>query len=277
MMGPIALASSYGLPGREVERAFERGVRSFFWGALRRRDFGAALRRIARRSPVAVAVQTFARRPWLVRPSVEIARLRLGVDVIDVLGLGYWNAPPPRAIVEVAMALRDEGIVRNVVISCHARSTFAALVADPSYDAVMARYNAAHTGAERDVFPLAIAAKKPVIAYTATCWGALVGCAPEGERAPSGADCYRFALSHPAVTACLAGPKDAKELDGVLEALARGPLDEAEIAWMRRAGVRLRAAQKSRPPRRGWDDVVGIVREIRARGLTEDLLSRFNR
>jgi hypothetical protein len=275
MIGPIALASSYGLPGREVERAFERGVTSFFWGALRRRDFGAALRRIARRAPVKIAVQTFARRAWLVRPSVEIARRRLGVDVLDVLGLGYWDAPPPRALVDAALELRARGIVGSVVVSCHARSTFAALVADPAYDAVMVRYNAAHPGAERDVFPLAIAAKKPVIAYTATCWGALVGCA--GGGAPSGADCYRFARSHPAVLACLAGPKDGAELDGVLEAIARGPMDEAERAWMLRAGAQLRADQRTRPPRRVWDDVLDIVRELRARGLTEDLVSRFNR
>jgi hypothetical protein len=274
MIEGIALASSYGLPGREVERAFERGVRSFFWGALRRRDFGAAIKRIARQAPVQIAVQTFARRPWLVAPSVEIARMRLGIDAIDVLGLGYWNAPPPRAIVDAALALRARGVVREIVISCHTRSSFAALLADPAFDGVMARYNAAHPGAEDEVFPQVIAAQKSLIAYTATCWGALVGCAPPG---PTGADCYRFALSHPAVTACLAGPKDARELDGVLEAMARGPLAADEIARMRRAGAHLREIQGRKPPRRLWDDLVGIVREIRARGLTEDLVSRFNR
>src|SRR5262249_16300580 len=100
----IALASSYGLPAPALQRAYERGIRDFFWGALRLRPFGAALRRIARNGDVSIAVQTFVRKAWLVRPSVDLARLRLGVDTIDVLGLGYWNAPPPRPIVDAALA-----------------------------------------------------------------------------------------------------------------------------------------------------------------------------
>jgi aryl-alcohol dehydrogenase-like predicted oxidoreductase len=241
---PIALASSYGIGAREVDRAFERGLSSFFWGALRRADFGRALRRLARRrrEDVTIAIQTFARRPWLVRPSVDLARLRLGVEAIDVLGLGFWNEPPPRAIVDAALRLRDRGVVRSVVVSSHDRVTLATLIDDPALDGVMVRYNAAHTGAERDVFPLAVARRRPVLAYTATRWGTLVapGAAPDGDRLPRATDCYRFALTHPAVGACLAGPKDARELDEVLAALDEGPMTESEVAWMRRVGAHVR-------------------------------------
>ncbi len=281
---PIAIASSYGLGARDVDRAFERGMSFFFWGALRRADFGRAVRRLAKRSRerVSIAIQTFARRAWLVRPSVEIARVRLGVDAIDVLGLGFWNAPPPRAIVDAALRLRDRGIVRSVVVSSHDRRTLAAMIRDASYDGVMIRYNAAHLGAESDVFPLAQSLGRPVLAYTATRWGSLVvpEAAPPGERAPRGVDCYRFALSHSAVRACLAGPKDARELDGVLEALDAGPMTDDELAWMRRVGAHVRARGRMRAPmRRGdiWSHAKGIVREIKERGLTEDVVSRFNR
>jgi hypothetical protein len=82
-------------------------------------------------------------------------------------------------------------------------------------------------------------------------------------------------LTHPAIAACLAGPKDAHELDGVLEALARGPMDAEERAWMLRAGAHVRARGPTR--RRAWDDARGIVRELWQRGITEDILSRFNR
>jgi aryl-alcohol dehydrogenase-like predicted oxidoreductase len=280
----IALASSYGLPAREVERAFERGVRFFFWGALRRGDFGGAVRRLARRERdvMTIAIQSFARSPWMLRPSVEIARRRLGVDTIDVLGLGFWNVPPPRAIVDAALQLESRGLVRSLVVSCHARPTFDALLADDAYDGVMVRYNAAHTGAERDALPRAQARNKRVLAYTATRWGTLLreGAAPSGDAQPRGADCYRFVLSHPAVTTCLAGPKDAAELDGVLEALARGPMDDAELAWMRRVGAHVRAQRAvAAPPRPGaaWEHARGIARELWERGITEGLVSRFNK
>lgn len=281
---PIALASSYGLGPREVDRAFERGMGFFFWGALRREDFGRAVRRLAKRSRerVTIAIQTFARRAWLVRPSVEIARRRLGVDAIDVLGLGFWKVPPPRAIVDAALRLRDRGVVRSVVISSHDRHTLATLIADAAYDGVMVRYNAAHLGAESDVLPLAQSRARSVIAYTATRWGSLVlpDATLSGERAPSGADCYRFVLSHAAVRGCLAGPKDATELDGVLEALDAGPMTADELAWMRRVGAHVRARGKMRAPvgpRDAWSHTKGILREIWERGLTEDVVSRFNR
>jgi aryl-alcohol dehydrogenase-like predicted oxidoreductase len=194
--------------------------------------------------------------------------------------------PPPERLVESAVRLRERGVVRRIVVSCHERAAFAAHFANRAFDGVMARYNAAHVGAERDVFPLALACGMPLVAYTATRWGSLVGpsAAPQGERAPSGADCYRFALAHPAVTACLAGPKDARELDGVLEALASPPMSDEELAWMRRAGALVRQRLRMRAPgrradvlRAAWDHVKGIAREIRSRGLTEDLLSRFSR
>ena len=65
----------------------------------------------------------------------------------------------------------------------------ATLVADPAYDGVMVRYNAAHTGAEREIFPLALGRHLPVLAYTATRWGSLVApdAAPPGEPAPRAA------------------------------------------------------------------------------------------
>ncbi len=280
----IALASSYGLPAREVERAFERGLRSYFWGALRRGDFGGAVRRLARRERdrMRIAIQTFAREPWMIRPSVELARARLGVDTIDVLCLGFWNTPPPRALIDAATRLKERGVVRSIIVSCHARPTFDALLRDDALDGVMVRYNAAHTGAEDDVLPLASARSKRVVAYTATRWGTLLseGAAPPGDAQPRGADCYRFVLTHPAVAQCLAGPKNADELDGVLEALARGPMNDDERAWMRRVGANVRARSRVRAPPRpaaAWDHVKGIAAELWERGVTENLVSRFNK
>ena len=44
-------------------------------------------------------------------------------------------------------------MVRHIMVSCHHRPTFEKFIADPAFDAIMVRYNAAHPGAEREVFP----------------------------------------------------------------------------------------------------------------------------
>ena len=99
--------------------------------------------------------------------------------------------------------------------------------------------SAAHPGAEEEVFPKLGANPPGVVAYTATRWGDLLNpsLTPEGEATPRASDCYRFALSHPAVQVCLAGPKDRAELDEALCALDRGPMSDEELAWMKRVGL----------------------------------------
>ena len=84
----------------------------------------------------------------------------------------------------------------------------------PQIDGIMVRYNAAHVGAERDVFPTLGNTDPAVIAFTATRWGSLLDPSkiPATEPVPRASDCYRFVLSHPSVHTSLAGPKDAAEL-----------------------------------------------------------------
>ena len=252
-VGPLGLGSSYGLPGREVERAFDEGVSFFLWGSRRRADFGRGLREVARkdRARATIAIQTYARAAWTIPLSVDSALRALGTDYVDVLGLAWWNGPPPERIVARALALKDSGKVRSLMISCHERPTFATFAADARYDALMVRYNAAHPGSEREVFPhVAAAPRRPgVVAFTATRWGSLLDprFTPQGDRTPGASDCYRFALSHPQVDVCLSGPADAAQLDEALLAVRRGPLDEGEMAWMRRVGASVREGTKRQP------------------------------
>ncbi len=203
-VGPLGLGSSYGLAGREVERAFDEGVSFFLWGSRRRADFGRGLREVARkdRARATIAIQTYARAAWTIPLSVDSALRALGTDYVDVLGLAWWNGPPPERIVARALALKESGKVRSLMIPCHERPTFATFAADARYDALMVRYNAAHPGSEREVFPhVAAAARRPgVVAFTATRWGSLLDprFTPKGERTPGASDCYRFALEPPA-------------------------------------------------------------------------------
>jgi aryl-alcohol dehydrogenase-like predicted oxidoreductase len=252
-VGPIGLGSSFGLGAAGVERAFDEGVRYFLWGSLRRRGFGEGLRNVAarRREDTVIAIQTYTRAGFLMRFGVERALRFLKTDYVDVLGLAWWNGPPPPRIVEAALRLKDSGKVRQLMISSHHRPYFEDAIAEPAFDSIMVRYNAAHPGAEREVFPLLARRRVGVVAFTATRWGTLLEprFLPEGEPAPRASDCYRFALSSPHVDVCLAGPRDEAELDEALAAVSRGPMSDEELAWMRRVGAVVR--ERTRTQGRG--------------------------
>jgi aryl-alcohol dehydrogenase-like predicted oxidoreductase len=237
----IGVAASYGLGARGVLAAADRGVNAFYWGSWRRADFGRGLAELLRRDRdrTVLAVQSYARIRHLLPWSVERALARLAADYADLLILGLWNAPVDPGVLEAAERLRERGRVRHVMISCHRRATFAAHASEPRVGALMVRYNAAHPGAESDAFPGVRASGAGVAAYTATCWGRLLDPSrlPQGEVLPRASDCYRFTLSHPAVHMTWCGPRDAAELSEALAALERGPMDAAELAWMKRVGA----------------------------------------
>ncbi|HSO32808.1 MAG TPA: hypothetical protein VLT33_09830, partial [Labilithrix sp.] len=72
-VGALGLGSSFGLPAKDVERAFERGVNFFLWGSLRKNDFGLGLRNLApkHRAEMVVAVQSYTRFASLMEWSVD--------------------------------------------------------------------------------------------------------------------------------------------------------------------------------------------------------------
>ena len=59
---------------------------------------------------------------------------------------------------------------------------------------------------------------------------------PAGERKLAPADPYRFVLSHPDVNVCLTAPSTAAQMEDNFKALEAGPLDEEEMARVRRIG-----------------------------------------
>jgi predicted aldo/keto reductase-like oxidoreductase len=102
----------------------------------------------------------------------------------------------------------------------------------------MVRYNAAHTGAEQDIFPHLAKRKPAIVAYTATRWGGLLN-RPKDWTGPimTASDCYRFCLSNPQVDIVLTGPKNRQQLQENLSGLGeKGPLSEEELSWIRDFG-----------------------------------------
>jgi aryl-alcohol dehydrogenase-like predicted oxidoreductase len=232
-VGRLGVGASYGVPAAAVERAFEQGVNYLYWGSVRRGGFEQALRNLApQRDRFVLVLQSFSRVAGLVGWSVERALRRLRFERADVLLLGFWNRPPAERLLDAARALRHRGLVRHLALSSHHRPLVARTAAGNDFDVLHFRYNAAHPGAEREIFPYLPRANRPgLVAYTATNWGRLV------DAQHPAADCYRFVLMRPEVDVCLCGPANAAEMEEALRALRLGPMNGEELAQMR-GGVR---------------------------------------
>ena len=249
-VGRLGIASSYGVPGDAVERAFERGVNYIYWGSSRTASFGEGLKRLRpQRDRLVPVIQSYTRVAGLMAWSLERALRTLSFDHADVLLLGMWNKPVALRILDAARRLKQRGLVRFLAVSTHQRRLVPHIAAGNDFDIVHFRYNAAHPGAEKEIFPHLPAANRPgLVAFTATSWGQLLGKPtligfvqgahplPKGERGPTATDCYRYVLTRPDVDVCLTGPANAAQMDVALEALRRGPMTEGELAWMQRVG-----------------------------------------
>ena len=135
-----------------------------------------------------LVIQSYHRLASGVTRSVEKALRALKFDYADVLLLGYRNGPLPARIRAACLALRERGLVRHIALSTHNRPVIAQLARDPDIDLFHVRYNAVHTGAERDVFPHLPAENPPgIVSFTATSWKQLLDPrrVPAGERVPT--------------------------------------------------------------------------------------------
>jgi len=249
-VGRLGISASYGVPGEAVERAFERGVNYIYWGSSRTDSFGAALKRLRpQRDRFVLVIQSYMRVARLLGWSLERALRALNFDHADILLLGMWNKPVAPRILDAARRLKERGLARYLAVSTHKRALVPLLADGRDFDVVHFRYNAAHPGAEKDIFPHLPAANRPgLVSFTATSWGQLLGKAslqgffngghrlPKNEPAPTATDCYRYVLTRPEVDVCLSGPADAAQMDQALEALRLGPMTEDELAWMQRVG-----------------------------------------
>lgn len=245
-VGPLGVASGYGIDTASLREAFDRGVNYWYHGSMRRPGMTRAVRELVaegKRDQLVLLLQSYTRWPWLLENSLERGLRQLRIDHADVLLLGWFNSMPSASILDRVEKLRARGLFRYLAISSHERTMFPVFAADPRFDILHVRYNAAHTGAERDVFPAMPKEGRPgIVAYTATRWGQLCdpGKMPPGEAPLRGRDCYRFVLSNPDFDVCMTGPKSAEHMREALAALDEGPLAPEEDARFRRIGAHLR-------------------------------------
>lgn len=132
----------------------------------------------------------------------------------------------------------------RIGLTTHQRPLAAEVARGGLLDVLMLRYNAAHRGADTEVFPVTDARGMPVIAYTALRWGALTRPTPDdppGFLAPRAPSWYRFVLQTPSVNVALASPGNRAELEEDLSVLdSRDPLGDAEYDQQAAHGRRVR-------------------------------------
>jgi len=238
----LGLAASYGIDEAGVRGALERGINYLYFANQKSGALLKPVREAIERDRGNLVIAGTTTIGWFggsVRRAAERLLAKLGTDYLDVFQLGWlgvgaaWTTSTVRELEQ----LKQSGKVRALGVSIHDRERAGRLAADSPLDMLMIRYNAAHPGAERDIFPHLAKRSPMVVAYTATRWRKLLK-RPSGWQGQvmTAGDCYRFCLSSPHVDVVLCGPKNTQELDENLSALAKGPLTPDEESWIRDFG-----------------------------------------
>ena len=238
----LGLATNYGVKGADVEWALDQGVNYLFWTPHARRvtsSLKAAIRR-DRESLILATGPTTGYLGGSIKRACERILKELGTEYIDIFQI-FWLGRTSlwtSSTIDALVSLRESGKVRAIGVSIHDRKRAGELAEDSPLDMLMVRYNAAHTGAEQDIFPYLDRRKPVIVAYTATRWRGLLK-RPKGwgGEVMTAADCYRFCLSNPYVDVVLTGPKNRRQLQENIETLRKkGPLSEEEDNWIRDYG-----------------------------------------
>jgi predicted aldo/keto reductase-like oxidoreductase len=271
----LATRGNTHLRAEDVEHAVERGINYLNWCGKPDGMSRAVAGLGARRRDVVVAVQFQARTAPAAEKEFSRILKELGSDHLDIATLYYvesdeeWRQiTAPGGVWDVLQRFQQQGVLRMIGLTSHQRKLAAgwarqavdsgaageAVASKPvvgalappetgshggqryRLDMLMVRYNLAHRGAEREVFPAAVARRMPVVTFTGLRWRALIEPTPhdpEGFRPPLASECYRFCLSNPAVSVALMAPGDRKHLEENLQLLndwrASGPAEAQEL------------------------------------------------
>jgi len=234
-----------------VLEAVERGVNYLNW-CTHPDGMSRAVRQMGdARSRVFVAAQFYAHSAKEAKKELKEYLGELGTGYIDVLTYYYleheseWDeilsSDGAQGVLDEA---RQEGKVRAIGVTSHQRKFAADLARSGRVDLLMIRYNAAHRGAQKEIFPVTTKHRLPVVVYTGVRWGALMKSTPDdppGFRPPTAPDCYRFQLMHRGVTVALMAPDGEQELEEDLSILDHWKgLGKKEYEALCRHGDRVR-------------------------------------
>jgi len=232
----LGFASQYLKEMDCIQTAFAAGINYFFSYKLPCDQLTSGLKPLlsSRRDAIFIATGSESRDSNMLRHYLEQVRQSLDTNVIDAFFIEYLSPQDSSNEIETVLTVlqrwKTEGWIRYVGASTHNREVALKLIEHGGWDVLMLRYNMAHRKAEEKVLPAAHAAGLPVIAFTCTRWGSLLKGHPQWhEAAPTAADCYRYALHHPAVQVPLTAPGTLSQLQSNLSALNAPPLAITEI------------------------------------------------
>lgn len=246
----LASRGNTGLSSDGVLRAVETGVNYLNWCG-EPDGMSHAIRELGcERKNVVVSAQLSALDFDGMRRELEFVLDELAVDCLDVPTF-YWmesreqwaQLMSERGGYRALLEAREQGRVKLLGLTSHQRKLAAEIAAEGSVDLLMIRYNAAHSGAERDIFPTTQARCMPVVAYTCLRWGALMRSTPDdppGYDPPRAPSWYRWTLQHPGVAVALMAPDNLAELDENLKIMeAWQPLGVSEYEELTKHGQRV--------------------------------------
>ena len=169
---------------RLIYRLVEAGVNYFDTTWFNEVELLAdSLKRADIKKPVNVSMQFvdgISDSSWRERLRGEVEmRLRLmGYDSAPLFIMGVGNNRPPAseifAACEAMQALKEEGLIRNIGVSCHDLGAFSkiagAIEENDLIDYMMIRYNWKYQEANERLFPLAESRNIGVVAMKVFCW-----------------------------------------------------------------------------------------------------------
>jgi len=248
----LGLSATYRPGERAIYKALDEGINYFFgfgFDTQMMRVMRDVLRREREKYVIAAGAYNYILFHSDLRRTLEKRLRQLRTDYIDIfLFLGVLKQKEfPEQIREELYRFREEGKVRCVGLSTHDRKLAGRLAAEGAVDVVMIRYNAAHRGAEREIFPYLKEHNPGVISHTATRWRYLLRRPrnwPKSGAIPTAGMCYRFVLSNPNVHVCMTAPSNMKQLEENIASVRQGPLSEEEMDFMRRFGDAVHHARK---------------------------------
>jgi predicted aldo/keto reductase-like oxidoreductase len=231
--------------------AVERGVNFLNWCGTNNAFADAIAELGSQREETSVCVQFEARTAADAQHEFRHILRALRTDYVDALTLYYVEEPAeweaiigPGGALEICRAAQNAGEVRHIGLTSHQRSLAGTAARSGLLDLLMIRYNAAHRGAEKDVFTITDALGMPVVVYTCLRWGGLLLATPDdppGFDVPRAPAWYRFALQSPSVSVALMAPDNRAELEQDLTVLeARGPLAAEDYKQLAEHGARVR-------------------------------------
>jgi predicted aldo/keto reductase-like oxidoreductase len=254
----LATRGDNDLRSDDVLYALDRGVNFLNWCGHPDALSQSVATLAARRKDVLMCVQFEARSAADARKELPRILREIGSDYVDAITFYYVEeeAEWQQIVAEdgalgFTRAAQRDGAIRWLGVTTHQRPLAAKMALSGLLDFLMIRYNAAHRGAETEVFPITNSLGMPVVVYTCLRWGALLQSTPDdppGFVPPPAPAWYRFALQSPSVTVALMAPDNRVQLEENLAVLGMaGALTTEEYELLAAHGRRVRRHAGSFP------------------------------